>query len=91
MCSNKAYVYDPVREIDLGHYTVVVARDVKDHSVALQHTGSPELKFNCRRGGPIGSCDFLMPGFHGVLRLRVSFPEIAKGPLGNDTHGGTLA
>lgn len=67
MRSNEAYVHDAIRVIDLGHQTVVVARDIEDHSIAWQHTGSSELEPYGRRGYPIGSCNFLMPGFQGAL------------------------
>lgn len=75
MRANEPYVDNAIKVIDLGHDTIMVACDIEDHSVTLQHADGPEVESYCRWGGPIGSRDFLMPGFQGTFRVRCRFQK----------------
>jgi hypothetical protein len=63
---------------------------IERHSVILEHARRPKLGFDCRWGCPVSPRHFLMPGFQRTFRFGVPFPECAKGPFGNDSHGATV-
>lgn len=86
MRTDKSYVSDSVRIIEIDNQPVFVAGNPKNDAIASYCACVAIHGLNILRALPICSLRFLKPGLQGLFGIAVSFPEITeRGPF-DDPH-----
>ena len=89
MGANKADVDNPVGIVDPHDESVLVPRDIENHSAVFKYAGIPEVILYFGRWTPVGMQGMTVPGqcwLLGILVFRVLFPEGFQRRQCDDSH-----
>src|ERR1700694_4051175 len=89
MGADELHEGDLPTEIESGHQAIVSSRDLKPHTLAVQHLGFRSGFLNLIRGCPLRRFHELVPAFERDLCFRVPAPEVDKHVSRNDPHAST--
>src|SRR5258706_1710004 len=81
--TDESYVNDAIGEVDPHNDSILVSRDVEDHSTVLQDTGAADISFHVCGRSPVCPKNLLIPRQNRLASVAELGVTIKKFPEGS--------